>query len=39
VVGLTLFGHAVEVIFDNFSFEELPPYSGWQPPEEGGPNA
>jgi len=37
VVGLTLFGHAVEVVFDNFEFEELPPYSGWQPPAPPGP--
>ncbi len=26
LVGLTLFGHAVEAIFDDFEFEELPPY-------------
>jgi hypothetical protein len=32
LVGLTLYGHAVEVVFDNFEFEELAPYSGWQPP-------
>ena len=35
-LGLTLYGHAVEVIFDNFQFEELPPYSGWQRPQPGG---
>ncbi len=39
VVGLTLYGHAVEAVFDNFEFEELPPYSGWQPPGEGEPSA
>ena len=26
-VGLTIFGHAIEVVFDNFEFEELEPYS------------
>jgi hypothetical protein len=26
-VGLTIFGHAIEVMFDNFEFEELEPFS------------
>jgi hypothetical protein len=31
-VGLTIFGHAIEVMFDNFEFEELEPYSSQQSP-------
>jgi hypothetical protein len=26
-VGLTLFGHGVEVLYDNFVYEELPPFA------------
>ncbi len=36
-VGLTLGGHDLQVVFDNFEFEELPPYEGEPIPASGPP--
>jgi hypothetical protein len=37
VVGLTLYGHAMSAVFDNFVFEELPPYLHEPIPSSGPP--
>lgn len=36
-VGLTLYGHAMSAVFDNFEFEELPPYMHEALPPSGPP--
>lgn len=36
-VGLTLYGHATSAVFDNFEFEELPPYMHEPLPPSGPP--
>ncbi len=40
LVGLTIYGHVMEIAFDNFTFEELEPYSERSGDEQpGDPNA
>jgi len=36
-VGLAIGGHDLQVVFDNFEFEELPPYEGKPIPASGPP--